>query len=202
MPEMPMSGVRSQLLPLHGELSTRSLAPAASTAGWFASMASPGSFEPLGRYGVLGLPTVTLLSADTALAGVETARAASSENATGMPKRRAVIGFLPRGDRPKHTVREQDEPRDFGVNAAATGTPSSADASDRSGRTSAGILIVWLAASPSRRSFRPLCMVLRPTNRRLSTSMVAAGTSGAPKFSSHARPEDVWLGLMDSGSTK
>src|SRR6266496_2745250 len=29
---MPMSGVRSQLLPLHGELSTRSLAPAASNA--------------------------------------------------------------------------------------------------------------------------------------------------------------------------
>src|SRR5438105_1888145 len=92
---MPMSGVSPQLLPLHGELSTKSLAPAANTAGWFASMASPGSFEPLGRYGVLGLPTVTLLSADTALAGVEMARAASSENATGMPKRRTVIGFLP-----------------------------------------------------------------------------------------------------------
>ena len=70
MPEMPMSGVRSQLLPWHGALSTRSLAPAASTAGWFASMANAGSFEPLGRYGVVGLPTVTLLSADTAPAVV------------------------------------------------------------------------------------------------------------------------------------
>src|SRR6266566_6087915 len=99
---MPMSGVRSQLLPLHGELSTKSLAPAASTAGWFASMASPGSFEPLGKYGVLGLPTVTLLSADTALAGTETTRAASKQTVMGMPKRRAVIGFLPRGNRPEH----------------------------------------------------------------------------------------------------
>src|SRR6266550_5744802 len=108
---MPMSGVRSQLLPMHGELSTKSLAPAASTAGWFASMASPGSFEPLGRYGVLGLPTVTLLSADTAPAGTETTRAASKQTVTGMPKRRAVIGFLPRGNRPEHTVRKQPEPR-------------------------------------------------------------------------------------------
>src|SRR6266550_3418348 len=61
---MPMSGVRSQLLPWHGALSTRSLAPAASTAGWFASMASAGSLEPLGKYGVGGLPTVTLASVD------------------------------------------------------------------------------------------------------------------------------------------
>src|SRR6266511_3907622 len=112
---MPMSGVRSQLLPLHGALSTRSLAPAASTAGLFASMASPGSFEPLGRYGVLGLPTVTLLSADTALAGVETTRTATSHNATGMPKRRDIIGFLPRGGRPEHTVREQGRAQDFGA---------------------------------------------------------------------------------------
>src|SRR5678815_3435508 len=97
---MPMSGVRSQL-PTHGELSTRALAPAARTAGWFASIASAGSFEPLGRYGELGLPTVTLLSADTALAGGESARAARSENTRGMLRRRAVIGcFLPRGDRP------------------------------------------------------------------------------------------------------
>src|SRR5258708_28754464 len=76
---MPMSGVRLQLLPLHGELSTRSLAPAASTAGLFASMASAGSLEPLGRYGVAGLPPLTLLSADTALAGGRAAKGAGQE---------------------------------------------------------------------------------------------------------------------------
>src|SRR5258708_8865074 len=57
---MSMSGVRLQLLPWHGALSTRSLAPAASTAGLFASIASAGSLEPLGSYGLGGLPTVTL----------------------------------------------------------------------------------------------------------------------------------------------
>src|SRR6266508_6537953 len=90
---MPMSGVRSQLLPLQGELSTRSLLPAASTAGWFSSMASAGSLEPLGRYGVAGLPTVTLLSADTAPATVGTARAAvTASNATKMAERRTIVG--------------------------------------------------------------------------------------------------------------
>src|ERR1700747_777298 len=99
---MPMSGVRSQLLPLHGELSTRSLAPAASTAGWFASMASAGSLEPLGRYGVGGLPTVTLASVDTAVplvpadaapasAGTTTA-AVKAINAAKGAERRTIIG--------------------------------------------------------------------------------------------------------------
>src|SRR6266496_1668886 len=93
---MPMSGVRSQELPLHGELSTRSLAPAASTAGWLASMASAGSLEPLGRYGVAGLPTVTLLSAESAPASAGTARAAvTASNATKMAERRTIIGYLP-----------------------------------------------------------------------------------------------------------
>src|SRR6266540_1764256 len=105
---MPMSGVRSQELPLHGELSTRSLAPAASTAGWLASMASAGSLTPLGRYGVGGLPTETLLSADTALASVGTVRAAVRDNsATRMPTRRAIVGFLPRWDLGEHTVRNR-----------------------------------------------------------------------------------------------
>src|SRR5438105_642572 len=90
---MPMSGVRSQLLPLHGELSTRSLDPAASTAGWFASMASAGSFEPLGRYGVVGLPTVTLTSSEAAPASVGTARAAGrASNATKRAERRTIVG--------------------------------------------------------------------------------------------------------------
>src|SRR5229473_1394757 len=93
---MPMSGVRLQLLPLHGELSTRSLAPEASTAGWFASMASAGSLEPLGRYGVAGLPTVTLLSVDCALASVGTARAAvTASDAAIMAERRIIAGYLP-----------------------------------------------------------------------------------------------------------
>src|SRR6266540_4537657 len=97
---MPMSGVRSQLLPLHGELSTRSFAPAASTTGLLASMASAGSLEPLGRYGVAGLPTVTLLSADTALASVGADKAAVRDtNPTRMTARRAIVGFLSGGDR-------------------------------------------------------------------------------------------------------
>src|SRR5919199_633190 len=93
---MPMSGVRSQLLPLQGELSTRSLAPAASTAGWLASMASAGSLTPLGRYGVGGLPTETLLSADTALAGARAISVAARDSKTERTaRRRTVIGFLP-----------------------------------------------------------------------------------------------------------
>src|SRR5215471_797976 len=89
---MPMSGVRSQLLPLHGALSTRSLAPAASTAGWLASMASAGSLEPSGRYGVAGLPTVTLASVDAPLANAGTASAAAkASNATKMAERRIII---------------------------------------------------------------------------------------------------------------
>src|SRR5439155_16359 len=92
---MPMSGVRLQLLPWHGELSTRSLAPAASTAGWLASMAIAGSLEALGRYGVGGLPTVTLLSADTALASVGTAKATiPNTNTTRMTARRAIVLLL------------------------------------------------------------------------------------------------------------
>src|SRR5438552_18558751 len=88
---MPMSGVRSQLLPLHGELSTRSFAPAANTAGWLASMASAGSLEPLGRYGVAGLPTVTLLSAESAPATLGMARAAVRDtNPTRMTARRII----------------------------------------------------------------------------------------------------------------
>src|SRR5438874_11376460 len=92
---MPMSGVRSQLLPLHGALSTRSLAPAAGTAGWLASMAMAGSLEALGRYGVGGLPTVTWLSADRALASVGTAKATiPTSNTTRMTARRAIVLLL------------------------------------------------------------------------------------------------------------
>src|SRR5690242_5196817 len=98
---MPMSGVRLQLLPWHGALSTRSLAPAASTAGWFASMASAGSLEPLGKYGVAGLPTVTLASVDATVtlapvdaapASAGTVRAAvEASNATKIAGRRIII---------------------------------------------------------------------------------------------------------------
>src|SRR5260370_2363537 len=103
---MPMSGVRLQLLPWHGALSTRSLAPAASTAGLFASMASAGSLEPLGRYGLGGLPTVTLASvgavitlapADAPLASAGTARtAAEATNARRMAARRPILRPPPR----------------------------------------------------------------------------------------------------------
>jgi hypothetical protein len=97
MPEMPMSGVRSQLLPLQGALSTRSLAPAARTSGWLASMAKAGSFEPLGRYGVSGLPTVTLLSADTAAAVVgKVTTAASDTKGMRTAMRRVIVDSLSR----------------------------------------------------------------------------------------------------------
>src|SRR6266480_3556117 len=97
---MPMSGVRLQLLPWHGALSTRSLAPAASTAGLLASMASAGSLEPLGRYGLGGLPTVTLASMDAvtvapagpAPASAGTLRAAvEAINAAKIAGRRIII---------------------------------------------------------------------------------------------------------------
>src|SRR5437899_59210 len=108
---MPMSGVRSQLLPWHGALSTRSLAPAASTAGWFASMASAGSLEPLGRYGVAGLPTVTLLSADTAPASAGTARAAvKASNATKRAERRTIIGPPLMETWAEHTAGKRQSP--------------------------------------------------------------------------------------------
>ena len=104
-----MSGVRSQLLPLHGELSTRSLAPAASTAGWFASIASAGSFEPLGRYGVVGLPTVTLLSADTAPAVSGNATVAvSATKGTRRVTRRVIIDSFSLQARSRRYSRTQD----------------------------------------------------------------------------------------------
>src|SRR6478735_381899 len=98
MPEIPMSGVRSQLLPWHGELSTRSLEPAASTAGWLASMAKAGSLELLGRYGDDGLPTDTFVSAVKAPADVGGNRSATTE-AIGIsnPMRRVIVdSFLRR----------------------------------------------------------------------------------------------------------
>src|SRR6478672_4112606 len=70
MPEMPTSGVRSQLLPLQGALSTRSLPPAASTLGWLASIATAGSLTALGRYGVGGPATDTFASDVCATASV------------------------------------------------------------------------------------------------------------------------------------
>src|SRR5689334_9954486 len=89
---MPIPGVRSQLLPLHGELSTRSLAPATKTLGWVASIANAGSFWLLGRYGVIGLPTETLLSGDNAPAVVGGATtAASHTNETTTTTRRVLI---------------------------------------------------------------------------------------------------------------
>src|SRR5690242_825340 len=97
MPEIPMSGVRSQLLPWHGALSTRSLDPAANTAGWLASMANAGSLEALGRYGVSGLPTDTFVSAVSANADVGDARSATSEsNGTRNPMRRVIVDSFSR----------------------------------------------------------------------------------------------------------
>src|SRR5215471_5271715 len=134
---MPMSGVRLQLLPLQGELSTRSLAPAASTAGWFASMASAGSLEPLGKYGVAGLPIVTLASvdvtgalgpADAPLARAGTARAAvKANNATKIAERRIIIDppLVQTWAKPSHrqAVRPRLAHRRKTVNPAFFSTP-------------------------------------------------------------------------------
>src|SRR5919201_2982577 len=96
MPEMPMSGVRSQLLPLQGALSTRSLAPAASTVGCLASIARAGSFTALGRYGLGGPATDTLASEVWALASVGPAKAAAIDNnSTSTTRRRAGSALLP-----------------------------------------------------------------------------------------------------------
>src|ERR687887_624211 len=55
-------------------------------------MAKAGSLEPLGRYGVEGLPTVTLLSADRAPAGVGGASAPLTDIKTRrMIARRIVL---------------------------------------------------------------------------------------------------------------
>src|SRR5437773_804215 len=77
-------------------------------------MASAGSLEPLGRYGVVGLPTVTLLSAESALASVGTARAAvTASNATARhapsadrPARFAVKDRLVVADTPRQAHNE------------------------------------------------------------------------------------------------
>jgi hypothetical protein len=55
-------------------------------------MASAGSLEPLGRYGVGGLPTVTLASVDAPLAKAGTARAAAAaSSATKITERRIIV---------------------------------------------------------------------------------------------------------------
>src|SRR5215475_5512302 len=78
-------------------------------------MASAGSLEPLGRYGVAGLPTVTLLSAENALASVGTARAAvTASNATKIAERRIIVGYLPYvvlcKDPGQHSPRKRQSP--------------------------------------------------------------------------------------------
>src|SRR5215208_2909410 len=88
MPEMPMSGVRSQLLPLQGALSTRSLPPAASTLVWLASIARAGSLTALGRYGVVGPATETLASGVWAWARVGRTRAAVTASSSTSKLRR------------------------------------------------------------------------------------------------------------------
>src|SRR5215216_2651043 len=96
MPEMLMSGVRSQLLPSQGALSTRSLAPAASTVGWLASIAKAGSLTALGRYGVVGPATDTLASGVWARASVGTTRAAvTAISSTSTLRRGPASRLLP-----------------------------------------------------------------------------------------------------------
>jgi hypothetical protein len=64
--------------------------------GWFASIASAGSFEALCKYGVVGPPTETLLSADTALLDVGNATAAVSDtNGMRRAPRRVIADSFP-----------------------------------------------------------------------------------------------------------
>ncbi len=84
-----MSVVRSHLLPLHGAMSMRSLAPAAATNVWFASMATVGSFCEFWMYGVDGLPTLTSASPPSATAGaIDVIAAATVTTASALYSRR------------------------------------------------------------------------------------------------------------------
>src|SRR6187551_1208009 len=88
MPEIPISGVRSQLLPEHGALSTKSLAPAANTVVVLASIARAGSLTAFGRYGVVGPATETLASAVWARAsGGKTKTAVTATSSTSKTRR-------------------------------------------------------------------------------------------------------------------
>src|SRR5207245_638752 len=80
-----------------------------------ASIASAGSLEPLGRYGLVGLPTDTLLSADTAPATEGTASSAPvrDNDATRMTTRRAIAGLLPRRSVAEPTARRWQSPEFF-----------------------------------------------------------------------------------------
>src|SRR5204862_3937865 len=71
MPDVPTPGVKGQsvLLPaLHASISIRSFGPATSTFGWLASTAIAGSFCLFRENGVVGLPTLTRVSATKASA--------------------------------------------------------------------------------------------------------------------------------------
>src|SRR5438874_10675390 len=86
MPETPTPGVNGHELSvpaLHASMSTSSLAPAASTLGWLASTARAGSFCLFCENGPVGLPTVTRVSADPALAPIEPAISPARATMTG-----------------------------------------------------------------------------------------------------------------------
>src|SRR5881397_34356 len=71
-PDVPMPGVNGHVVSfpaLHASRSMLSLAPAARMFGWFASIATAGSFCLFCENGVLGLPTLTRVSGLVAAAG-------------------------------------------------------------------------------------------------------------------------------------
>src|SRR5438445_187246 len=86
MPETPTPGVNGHELSvpaLHASMSTSSLDPAASTVGWLASTARAGSFCLFCENGPVGLPTVTSVSGDPALAPSEPAISPARATMTG-----------------------------------------------------------------------------------------------------------------------
>src|SRR4051812_50025668 len=81
MPDAPTSGVNghvSSSAALQASMSMLSLAPAATTFGWFASIATVGSFCLFCENGLGGLPEETSVSPPVAAATATIARAAST----------------------------------------------------------------------------------------------------------------------------
>jgi hypothetical protein len=92
-PDTPTPSVNGQSLSgpaLQASMSMLSLAPAASTVGWLASIATAGSFCLLAENGAAGLPTVTSVSGLNASA----VPAGAATNAATATRSRTRKGFL------------------------------------------------------------------------------------------------------------
>ena len=117
-PEVPTPGVNGQVVSLpalHASRSMLSLAPAARMFGWFASIATAGSFCLFSENGLGGLPTLTLVSGLNAAAG---GAIDSTNNAVEKSKRAVrltIAMLLPFGGprEPRETRRPYHRPSDI-----------------------------------------------------------------------------------------